>query len=187
MKKLTCEPYLLPNLSRQLSKIRQDPIATSALADTAAPELESSWTRSSIVPLSDPSASLTSKLSASRASISTSGQPCPAVLIPPLKQEHVSSCKLAVLRKGPNWDPFSQLLGSRAASPQGSVGVPCPCAGSSCPPSSSCPHCTWRQHGIQCSPKKEEAHVLDLELGSSELMSESNHSAHYTWRSHSGL
>ena len=147
MKKLTCEPYLLPNLSRQLSKIRQDPIATSALADTAAPELESSWTRSSIVPLSDPSASLTSKLSASRASISTSGQPCPAVLIPPLKQEHVSSCKLAVLRKGPNWDPFSQLLGSRAASPQGSVGVPCPCAGSRCPPSSSCPHCMWRQHG----------------------------------------
>ena len=106
MKKLTCEPYLLPNLSRQLSKIRQDPIATSALADTAAPELESSWTRSSIVPLSDPSASLTSKLSASRASISTSGQPCPAVLIPPLKQEHVSSCKLAVLRKGPKLGPF---------------------------------------------------------------------------------
>ena len=170
MKKLTCEPYLLLNLSRQLSKIRQDPIATSALADTAAPELESSWTRSSIVPLH-----------------SMLGQPCPAVPIPPLKQEHVSSCKLAVLRKGPNWDPFSQLLGSRAASPQGSVGVPCPCAGSSCPPSSSCPHCTWRQHGIQCSPKKEEAHVLYLELGSSELMSESNHSAHYTWRSHSGL
>ena len=92
MKKLTCEPYLLPNLSRQLSKIRQDPIATSALADTAAPELESSWTRSTIVPLH-----------------SMLGQPCPSVPIPPLKQEPVSSCKLAVLRKGPKLGPFQPV------------------------------------------------------------------------------
>ena len=46
MKELTCKPPLLVSFPRELSKFPADPLATSELADTAAPKLKSSRTRS---------------------------------------------------------------------------------------------------------------------------------------------